>query len=459
MFTQFFKTYRNESIIFSVAFFLRIFFFFIFLYFSFINQFDFPVIGSDSRLYMESRESFLMYRKFLNLDTLAPMDYILPGYPLFLTAVMGVASHVWAVPFVQYILAALSAVLIYRVGLLFSNRVAWTAAFLFVFDPAGIFYSSVILTETLFIFFLSCALFFLTTRNTMLSSGALLPGVLLGAGMLVRPAGIILIPGVIVFFIIVHKKDWRRLCSAMALFLIGFSLLTAPWLIRNKLLFNQWEISPVASLQYYAAHAPLFYAWREGIPEKEAILFFRDRLIAASPYGDAAIIPNAPYMRRVAFDYIGEHPWEFTLFHAIKTIPLFISDGLRDIAERVHLIAPSSFSITDLLLRGDTKTLRMYFSDNPLSLLLLGIGSLSWFLITLCAFYGIARTRRETGIRQAFLFMSIVFILASIVAAGGATSHPRYRHSMSPYLFLLSAYGFWRVLDFRKKKLLNKAIS
>lgn len=457
MFTQFFKTYRNESIIFGAAFFLRFFFFFIFLYFSFVNQFDFPIIGSDSRLYMEGRESLITYKKFLNLDTFAPMDYILPGYPIFLTAVMGVFRHVWAVSFLQHILAALSAILIYRVGLLFSNRIAWTAALLFVFDPAGVFYSSVILTETLFIFFLSCALFFLATRNTMLSYGALLPGILLGAGMLVRPAGIILIPGALIFLIIMHWRNWRRICSAAALFLIGFSLLTAPWLIRNKLLFNQWEISPVASLQYYAAHAPLFYAWREGIPEKEAILFFRDRLVAASPYGDAATIPNAPYMRRVAFDYIGAHPWEFALFHAIKTLPLFLSDGLRDITERIRLTSSSPFSITNLLLREDIKTVRTYASDNPLSLLLLGTGSLFWLILTLCALYGVTRAWRETDKRrQAFLFMSALFILASIVVAGGATSHPRYRHSMSPYIFLLAAYGFWCILDFRKKKLLNK---
>lgn len=458
MFTPFFKTYRNESIIFSAAFFLRFFFFFIFLYFSLINQFDFPVIGSDSRLYMEGRESLITYKKFLNLDTLAPMDYILPGYPFFLTVIMGVARHVWTVSFVQHILAALSAVLIYRVGLLFSNKVAWTAALLFVFDPAGIFYSSVILTETLFIFFLSCALFFLTTRNTMFSYGALLPGIFLGAAMMVRPAGIILIPGALLFLSIMHWRNWRRMIAAFMLFLSGFSLLVAPWLIRNKLLFNQWEISPVASLQYYAAHAPLFYAWRERIPEKEAILLFRDRLVATSPYGDAVIIPNASHMRRVAFDYIGEHPWEFALFHAIKTLPLFLSDGLRDITERIRIIAPPPFSITDFLLRGDIKTLRSHFSNNPLSLLLLGIGSSFWLLITLCAFYGIAHTRRQTNVRRAFLLMGALFILASVIVAGGATSHPRYRHSMSPYFFLIAAYGFWTVFDFLKTKWLSKFI-
>lgn len=453
---------REDKIIFAITVLLRLAAFGVFVYLSLLHQFDFPVIGSDSRLYMEGRESLIIYKKFLDLDTMAPMAYILPGYPLFITLLMGIFGHVWAVSFAQHLLAGIIAVMIFRIGIFFSKKIAWTAALLFALDPAGIFYSGTILTETLFLFFFVAFIYVLFTTQSLFSGmrarwlsyvGA---GALLGMATMARPVGVIFVPGALLFLLLIHGRNWQHVVVNGVCFVAGVTLFITPWLIRNNIHFGAYEISPVASLQYYAAHAPLFYAWREGIPEKEAILLFRERLIAASPYDDAVTIPNAPYMRQVAFDYIGAHPIEYASFHVAKSLPLFISDGLRDITQRLHLTEPPPFGITTLLLRGDIASLKNYFSAHPLSLFLLVIGTAVWIVITLCAAGGVIASLREAPHQRALLIMFLIFLLAAMVVAGGATAHPRYRHSISPLFFLLAAYGFWRMIDFWKTTWLSK---
>ena len=433
---------REDKIVFFLAISLRLAVFGILLLFSGINDFPFPVIGSDSRLHIRAMQGLLDYHRFIDPLTSTPLSFILPGYPFFLALVTSLIGTIWAVPFIQTAFAGISAVLLFRIGAFLHPIAGWGAALLFIADPAGLYYTNVILTESLFLAFAIIAWYILISFPHHCLKKSLFAGVAIGIAILVRPAGVILIPGAIAFLLFAHWPSARRILCACFLLMAGVSLFLGPWIVRNYIVFREWDISPVASLQYYAAHAPLFYAWREGISEKEAILLFQRRLEAISPYGDEATTPNAPYMRRVAFEYIGQYPIEFAAFYAVKTIPLFFSDGIRELAERLNLAPSVMPNISNLLLVGDVSPLKNMAISTPLFSLAFFFGLFSWALIIFFAVMGAWKGIRIKHTHRPLLISCIVILLVGAMVAGGATSHPRYRHSMSPFIFLLSSFGF-----------------
>lgn len=433
---------REDKIIFFLTVALRLIALSALIILSSSKGFSFPVIGSDSRLHMAAMRGLFDYHRFIDPRTLTPLSFILPGYPFFLALVTSLTGSILAVPLVQIMLAGISSVFLFRIGALLHPLAGWGAAFLFMADPAGLYYTNVILTEPLFLPLAIAAFYMLVSFPHKFFKESFFAGVIIGIAILVRPAGIILIPGAFAFLFATHWPSLRRIVLACLVFGAGVSLFLGPWIARNYIVFHQWDISPVASLQYYAAHAPLFYAWREKIPEKEAIRLFQRRLITISPYGDAAITPNAPFMRRVAFEYIGQHPIEFAAFHAIKTIPLFFSDGMRELAERLNLAPSTMPNISNLLLAGNFSPIKIMVFSTPLFGLAFFFGLFSWALIMFFLAVGAWKGTRARHPSRPLLIACVVVLLAGAVVAGGATSHPRYRHSMSPFIFLLSAFGF-----------------
>lgn len=433
---------REDKIIFVLAVALRLAALGTLITLSRFYDFPLPAIGSDSHFHMRAMQGLLNYHRFIDPRTLMPISFILPGYSFFLALVTSLTSTIWAVPFVQILLAGISAVLLFRIGAFLHPLAGWMTALLFITDPAGLYYTNVILTEPLFLPLAIIAWYILSSLHYDFLKRTFFAGALIGMAILVRPAGIILISGAFIFLLMTHWPSVRRIVYACLMFGIGISLFLGPWIARNYIVFHEWDISPVASLQYYAAHAPLFYAWREGIPEKEAILLFQRRLQAISPYGDEAITPNAPYMRRVAFEYIGQHPIEFVLFHVIKTIPLFLSDGIRELAERMNLAPPNMPNISNLFLARDFSPLKNMVVSAPLLSLAFFFGFFAWMLIMLFAAVGALRGIGTKHPHRPLIAACVVILLTGAIIAGGATSHPRYRHGMSPFIFLLAAYGF-----------------
>lgn len=452
---------REDKIIFVLAVALRLTALGVLIALSHTQIFSFPIIGSDSHFHMRAMQGLVDYHRFIDPRTLMPISFILPGYPFFLALITSLTGTIWTVPLVQIFLAGISAVLLFRIGALFSCRAGWIAALLFAFDPAGLYYTNVILTEPLFLLLALIAWYVLLSFPHDFLKGLLLGGMFIGIAILVRPAGIILIPGAFTFLFAAHWPSLRRIGYACFMFGVGVSLFLGPWIARNYIVFHEWDISPVASLQYYAAHAPIFYAWREGIPEKEAILLFQRRLRAISPYGDEAITPNAPYMRRVAFEYIGKHPIEFAKFHAVKTIPLFLSDGIRELAERLNLAPAVMPNVSSLLLAGNFAPLKKMIVSAPLFSLASLLGFLVWMFIMFFAALGAWKGISAKHPHRPFIVACVVILLTGAVVAGGATSHPRYRHSMSPFVFLLSSFGFLAVYEkiIRKRSFHQSAAS
>ena len=440
------KKHKSEIIIFLLAIGLRIIAFFAILALSQFLDFSFPIIGSDSKHYLQGAEGIRTHLRYI-YPTGIPINYFLPGYPLFLAALMSVSTNLYLVSFVQIILAGFSAVLLWHIGKTWSEKIGWIAALLFIFDPAGLFYSNVILSETLFIFLLLLFLWVLIKRIDGPTPQVILLGITFGLMVMVRPVAIALIPGVLLYFFL--KKRWTmRAVYGSLMFLIGTGIIVGPWIVRNKIIFNSYEISQTLSSQLFYGHAPAFYAYQNNVSEQEAKQYLNKELNAISPYGTEPSDRNGPYARKVALGYLQKYPFQFAIFHAAKTAPLFLSDGLRDLAQRLNIVQGPLPNISGYMVRLDLKDLLSVLQKNKLVFALLLVGFVTWFIIICLSLKGAVAGRKD-----ALVLTLVVFIAFTALLTGGAVSHPRYRHSISPFLFLLTSYGISHALDFARNKL------
>ncbi len=162
--------------------------------------------------------------------------YITPGYPVFLSIILGITDSVdsfyQSTLFVQALLSSLSAVLVYYVGLRFLRRpFALLAAGLFIISPHLSAFSGYILTETLFVFFYLCSLYLFLEGCRKYSLKLLFAaGLILGLSTLVRPA-LMLFPAFLLAFMFLPGILQSARAPAILCLFAGFLLAYGPWVI------------------------------------------------------------------------------------------------------------------------------------------------------------------------------------------------------------------------------------
>jgi len=227
----------------------------------------------------------------------------LPLYPLFLAAIYRVAGHNYqAARMVQAVLSTLTVLLIALwAHTLFGGLSACLAALIASVYPAFYAYyfsSTELITETLYVFLLTAALYTFSVYWTRPSwSWAVISGLFWGLTSLTRPSSLpflFLLP----FISILLRYPLRQMLRycGMVWFMVG--LVMAPWMIRNYLVFRHLvPVSTGVGVNLYSAFHPenrdgfgldvfyKFYMPEEerlsslGVPEAErANYFFRKGL-------------------------------------------------------------------------------------------------------------------------------------------------------------------------------------
>lgn len=180
--------------------------------------------------------------------------YISPGYPLFLSAILGLTRGGFSVAYrnitlTQAVLSAMTVVLIFLIALeCLPFAGALVAGILAVISPHLTTMTGYVLTETLFTFLLFAGLYpGIKGLQSGSYSGFILFGLLMGAASLVRPA-LLLFP--LIFMALAWiglqspAKDRLKKCGVM---LLGFSLLIGPWLTWKHLNKPEQDTSMAAA--------------------------------------------------------------------------------------------------------------------------------------------------------------------------------------------------------------------
>ena len=157
-----------------------------------------------------------------------------PGYPAFLLLCNN--ATIRCVRAVQAILDTSTVLAAYLLARrLMGSRAGLLAAGILALNPFLIYFSSLILTETLFTTLLAWSLYLLACRRwTWAAAG------MLAIGAIVRTSGLplaVLLPAAVALFL---GDGWRRVLLQFVLGAMITFVVFAPWAFRNDVLLGQW---------------------------------------------------------------------------------------------------------------------------------------------------------------------------------------------------------------------------
>lgn len=161
-----------------------------------------------------------------------------PVYPFFLAGIYRLFGHNYQiVKFIQFLLLAGMGIIVYLITrkiLNLSHALSFLSSLTLIFWPYFIFYPTLIVTETLFIFLLLLSVYlFLRFQKGPSLKNALVLGGMLGISALVRPMALFL-PFWIAFFLL------RTHFSKLLIVLMLFITILAPWAMRNYVYTHQF---------------------------------------------------------------------------------------------------------------------------------------------------------------------------------------------------------------------------
>jgi 4-amino-4-deoxy-L-arabinose transferase-like glycosyltransferase len=177
-----------------------------------------------------------------------------------------------------------------------SERTAVWTAFLYACYPFIIVWTPVVYSESISVFFLVLALYFLTRAQKW---DWFLCGLVTGIDILFRPQTALIVPLILIYFVLTKKPHWFK---KMAVFLLAVTLSYGIWPLRNyinhqKLVFTQdlrafpnWNTDVISFMQYIYTVKTDWEPQFTQILHKEKVVFPEECYI--SP-GDSAKLDKA----------------------------------------------------------------------------------------------------------------------------------------------------------------------
>ncbi len=418
------------------------------------DGFILPVYGSDSVGYVVLADNILNNQVFSGSQIVPylPDTFRTPGYPLLLAGFKAIFGSYALFPLLQILMVLGTAFLIYKIGAkLFSEVIGFAATFLYILDPNTIFHTLVLLSDIPYVFFLLLAVYFIFfsewKKFYILN---LAGGIFLGLTTLIRPISMFLLILLLPFYFLAKRNRFsaQNILAGAAILIVGYSLMVAPWMIRNKAVAGVWGISSVGAFNLFHYNIPEFLSFKYGITPDEARLSLQEKLGDVSPR-DIAKLSNSELLNDISLRYLKEDTIGYAKFHLIKTIPFFFSSGIKNFfafyndIQGYNTFQVTTVNMTNLLFRRQIKEFMSALKSAPL----IALENFSWLFIATFAFIPTFFSQKNRWLMLMFLF--IIFYFAILT---GPVAYSRFRLPASPFLFLLAAGGFliiWNSLLFR----------
>jgi hypothetical protein len=351
----------------------------------------------DSSLYLKTADMLRMKGAFATQNTNGSLKYEInrtPGYPIFIALINGVLKiPLGGIIFIQQLLIILVAGIVYKTAEAIEPKLKFLSAIIILYSPTLNIYSLMILTETLFIFFISMFMFCYVQylKNGEIKS-LLLSSVMLVLASYVRPGCYFL--GIIMTFFIIYAnapKDTKKtLQHALFFIFITYSSLGV-WQLRN----------------YQVAGVPVFSS-----------IFFED-------------------------------PIKNGLCHSfLRNTNHFKHHFRYDIGPVLYYMDATWQSFWSFMSRpGSLK----YFNCHALTV----IGKVfayPFMIFWMIGFlWGIINTGRN--IYYKFLLLVIVYFVSGSILSDMLIATSRFRMPIMPYIAIISAYGWIKLISiFQKDK-------
>lgn len=177
-----------------------------------------------------------------------------PGYPYFLAAIYKLSGYQWLLP-ARVVQALLSALVVWQAFVIgarvFNCNAGLLAALLVAFDPFQVYFSGMILNETLFISLLM-ALTHGVLRMREQWGWVFVAGLCAGLGSLVKPSLWYLSLFFLPFLVFTMPQRLRAAGLVAILFVTQFAV-ASPWLIRNHHRLGSATLTTMSGASLYEA--------------------------------------------------------------------------------------------------------------------------------------------------------------------------------------------------------------
>lgn len=205
---------------------------------------SFEKFDNDDIKYIRSAWELADKGHFIYKSVDEPTVFIMPGltYALaFFVKIFGRFGGITAFRIFQAILQSLSMYLIFLIGRkVFNSKAAILACFLDLLYISEYYTTTLILTETLFKFFLLLliyiSLYAIQKKNLIYYT---IGGVIWGIACLVRPT-IAAYPAIILIIWIIKKYTFKDMVRFTIVTVFAFSIVMSPWWIRNYVVFHKF---------------------------------------------------------------------------------------------------------------------------------------------------------------------------------------------------------------------------
>ncbi len=415
--------------------------------------------GGDSPGYMTIAKNFVEHGifSFNNASPYTPTNFRTPGYPLFLALIYLIFNSFLPAMFFGALIAAFSAPLVYLIaGEIFSEKTAFMAGVLSAVEPLGLFLGVSILTEGIFtpvlLFSVYCFIKYLKTSNQKFFWSA---GALLGAATLIRPITFYFWPVAILFILYKERFNWRPAFRKAIIFAAIFFLILSPWLIRNKVSINSWQIAGMQGYVIFIDHygAVLRYLGEAGplsdVQNKAAAIVGADRIL--TPQGSDELF-NA------ALVGIKDHKLAYLNIYSKSMISFFIANGYKSLfIDILGVPAKAPFIPFELFLRFDFASILKTLNNMDFAGFLIYWGSkLFWIAIFasfLAALVYLLIKKDYKIVKFEIIFIAAVIFYFALITGPTAIGGGRTKAPINGLLFIFATFGFVKFYDFIRKKL------
>ena len=377
--------------------------------------------------------------------------HVAPAYPWFIYAVYAVFGEDHrALVYAQIALSLLNILLVYFLGsAIWSNRSAAAAASLFALAPLHSLYSSILLSETLFVFsvLLLCNLAvrflkYYSFKSTM--SLAIFLGLAFGVSALVRPISYYLVfPFLIALFIFhctLKNVSIKRFVLSALCILIGFSVVVGPWQIRNKSIADEalFTDNPGQIMLYWKAAGMI--AYRDGVPAATV----REQLRRAAPTDFSSISDKHAYEKKVGLDIIKSDIPAYIKFSINGLRSILIGPGLKKFGN--YFDGENAGSVNGV---GEN-ALETRTGFKSWYLLIIAYSVLYLLAIYLLCLVGCVSFWRRGKNRIVLVFCMAVAAYFVLASTGHTAADSRMRIPAMPLIILFSGIGLTSLLGLNR---------
>ena len=396
----------------------------------------------------------LISRQTFSLDSeppFYPTNFRTPIYPFWLLIIYLIFNSFKPAIFIGAVIFALSAPLVYLIAKeIFPEKISFVAAILFAIEPWTIFQSGFLVAEQIFmpIFLLSAYLFcrYLKFNNPFY---LYYTSFSLGFTALIRPIALFFV-SVFLFltFVLELKTSVKSAFKYSALSLLVFIIVLSPWLVRNKIVLDTWQISSISNVNLYIENYAMLEKYLGKMKPDEDINEVGRILLGTKSYGEAQRAGNAQILANVALKEIKANFSSYLKMH-FKALPLFL---VRNSYGNIFLDLGAGDSNIQSKLAGFLSEKDLSGALNLIKNASLGAKILIfllffWPIVIFCAIIGLFAGFKNYYKSPLFWFL-ILWILYFLALTGNLRDISRYKLTINTPLFMLAALGLFKVYKY-----------